>query len=139
MAQSERANLSRQDPQSIPRTKRILIADDDEHIRRLVRKRLEESGWSCEEANNGVDAISKARAEKPDLVILDLAMPIMNGFEAALVLQREMPNVPLVMLTMYGDVLKGLLPKPFGAQAVVAKSEGMSVLIERVQRVFGSA
>ena len=69
-------------------------------------------------------------------MILDLAMPIMNGFEAALILQREMPKVPLMMLTMYGDVLKGLLPKPFGAESVISKSEGMSVLIERVQRVF---
>ena len=98
----------------------------------MVRKDLEECGWICEEAENGVDAIAKARATEPNIIILDLAMPVMNGYDAAIVLNRELPNVPLVMLTSYGDVLRNCFTKTSGIKDVVPKSKGMSALIESI-------
>lgn len=115
------------------RVKRILIVDDDSRIRGIVRKNLEDRDWACEEAINGIDGISKARAFKPDLVILDVSMPLMNGFDAAVVLNREMPTVPLVMLTMYGDVLKKSNARPFEVKAIIGKADGIAALVSCIQ------
>jgi DNA-binding NarL/FixJ family response regulator len=81
---------------------RILIADDDIAIRRLLRRLLEErSGWEvCGEAVNGEDAVAKASELSPDLVILDLAMPQMNGLRAASEISGQYPLVPMLLLTV---------------------------------------
>jgi DNA-binding NarL/FixJ family response regulator len=96
-------------------SKSILIADDHETTRSLIRSFLEsKEGFEvCGEAVDGVDVIEKAIELKPDLIILDLAMPRMNGAAAASVLKRTMPNVPIILFTMYDEVMgkvRWLLP-----------------------------
>ena len=119
------------------RVKRILLVDDDFRIRQMVRKALEnELGWICEEADNGVDGISKARTLKPDLIVLDLSMPIMNGYDAATVLRREMPGVPVVMLTLYADVIGKTSANVIGVKAILSKTDGMAPLIRCVQTIL---
>jgi CheY-like chemotaxis protein len=88
-------------------SKSILIADDHETTRSLIRSFLEsKEGFEvCGEAVDGVDVIEKAKDLKPDLIILDLAMPRMNGAAAASVLKRTMPNVPIILFTMYDEVM----------------------------------
>ena len=78
----------------------ILIADDSQTIRSVLRTFLEsrEGFEVCGEAVDGVDAIEKAKELRPDLIILDLAMPRMNGAAAASVLKRMMPKVPIILL-----------------------------------------
>ena len=79
--------------------KNILVVDDNPSIRFLIRSLLENSGYSvCGEAEDGADAIEKAKELKPDLICLDLSMPRMNGAEAASVLKRLMPTVPIILL-----------------------------------------
>jgi CheY-like chemotaxis protein len=124
------------DLRNFPQAKRILVVDDDDAIRRIVRKGLEDSGWVCDEANNGIDAIAKARAVHPDLIILDLAMPAMNGYDAAMTLNREMPNTPVIMLTLYGDVLANSLPKTSSIKEVIPKSKGLSAVIQSVRKLL---
>ena len=82
---------------------RILIADDHELIRRGVRSLLEaESGWKVvAEASDGQDAIEKAKETRPDIVVLDIAMPRLSGLEAARRLNRLLPLVKVLMLTMH--------------------------------------
>ena len=85
---------------------RILIADDHAEARRGARRLLEEhAGWEvCGEAENGMEAIEKAAALKPDLVILDLSMPKMSGLDAARVIHRTTPQLPLLLFSLYaGD------------------------------------
>src|ERR1700678_3529746 len=88
--------------------KSILIVDDNAHIRGLVKKFIEyKKGlqvWG--EAIDGVDAIEKTRVLKPDLIILDLSMPRMNGLEAARVLKTNLTQVPIILFTNYAGEIR---------------------------------
>ena len=81
---------------------RILIADDDPTIRTLVRRLLEEhADWQvCSEAVDGVDAVSKVAQFVPDLAILDLGMPRMNGFQAAREIAKVNPSLPMLLISV---------------------------------------
>ena len=85
----------------------ILIADDSKTIRTLIRAFIENrAGFEvCGEAVDGVEAIEKAKELQPDLIILDLAMPRMNGAAAASVLKRRMPKIPIILFTMYDELM----------------------------------
>jgi DNA-binding NarL/FixJ family response regulator len=122
-------------------SKQILIVDDSDTCRRITRLFLESQlGLEvCGEAVDGVDAIEKAIALKPDLVVLDLAMPRMNGVEAASELRARMPRVPIVLFTMYDDVVGRALALSAGASIVVSKPDGGWKLIECVQSLLQAA
>src|SRR5260370_42291344 len=80
----------------------VLIVDDCPAVRTTLRSALEKPGSVvCIEASNGLDAIAKAEVSRPDLIILDSGMPGMNGFDAATVLQKTMPKVPVFMFTSH--------------------------------------
>src|SRR5579859_6575788 len=80
---------------------RILIADDDAAIRRLLRRLIEtHGGWTvCADARDGHEAVDKTEALRPDVVILDLAMPDMNGLQAAREISRNHPDLPMLLFT----------------------------------------
>jgi DNA-binding NarL/FixJ family response regulator len=122
-------------------SKHILIVDDSDTCRKITRLFLESQlGLEvCGEAVDGVDAIEKARALKPDLVVLDLAMPRMNGVEVASVLRAMMPGVPIVLFTMYDDTVGRDLALCAGANIVVSKPEGGWKLIECVRSLLQAA
>jgi DNA-binding NarL/FixJ family response regulator len=119
----------------------ILIVDDNALIRRYLRSCFEEnSDWAvCGEAINGRDAIEKARIFKPDLIILDLSMPVMNGFEAARELKRISPHVPLLMFTSYKTPNLEKEAVAAGCAAVFSKSDSQDLLIDRVQELLTAA
>jgi DNA-binding NarL/FixJ family response regulator len=105
--------------------KRILIADDDEDIRRVVRWFIE-SRTTCElcgEAVNGIDAIEKARALNPDLILLDYSMPAMNGIETGAVLKAMLPKVPVILFTSQDSGAIESAAISVGIRAVVAKTD----------------
>jgi len=114
---------------------RILVADDSDTVRRVVRSYLTQLGLDvCGEAADGEDTIEKARKLKPDLILLDVAMPRTNGIVVASVLKEMMPNVRIVMFTMYSEAIARAFPdKGLAVDVVVAKAEGMSRLAECVQ------
>jgi DNA-binding NarL/FixJ family response regulator len=87
----------------------------------------------CGEAANGTEAIRRAKELKPDLIIMDLAMPLMNGLEAASVLKNELPRVPVVLFTLYADVVHGPRSSIFGVTAVLSKDEGLAPLLACVK------
>ena len=122
-------------------SKHILIVDDSDTCRKITRLFLESQlGLEvCGEAVDGVDAIEKARSLKPDLVVLDLAMPRMNGVEVASVLGAMMPGVPIVLFTMYDDTVGRALALCAGANIVVSKPEGGWRLIECVRSLLHAA
>jgi DNA-binding NarL/FixJ family response regulator len=84
--------------------KRILIADDDPLVRNVLRFVLESQSRFkvCGEAVNGLDVIEKARTLTPDLVVMDVSMPVMSGIEAGSVLKVMLPQVPVVLYTIAG-------------------------------------
>jgi two-component system, chemotaxis family, chemotaxis protein CheY len=120
--------------------KRILIADDSETIRKVIRTFLEghEGFEVCGEAANGVDAIEKAKELKPDLIILDLAMPRMNGAAAASILKSTMPDVPIILFSMYDDFMSKLLSSAVPVDLVLSKPDGMNDMVAHVQDLLGS-
>jgi DNA-binding NarL/FixJ family response regulator len=121
-------------------SKRILVADDSDTVRRVVRSYLTQRDLDvCGEAADGEDAIEKAWELKPDLILLDAAMPRTNGIVAASVLKEMMPNVLIILFTMYSEAIARAFPgKGLAVDAVIAKADGMSRLAECVQSLLRS-
>ena len=119
----------------------ILIVDDNVVIRRMLRMEFEEtSGWEvCGEAKNGWEAIEKARELKPDVIVLDLAMPIMTGLEAAPVLRGMMPAVPIIMFTLHDNETVEREAFAVGVSAVVSKAASMKTLVDQAQDLLTAA
>jgi DNA-binding NarL/FixJ family response regulator len=108
----------------------ILIADDSLFIREALCKFFEQEDFNvCGEAENGKEAVDKAQELHPDLILLDLSMPVMNGLEATRVLKRMMPEVPVIMYSAYSDSSTEKAARSAGVWALVSKSENISVLL----------
>ena len=119
-------------------SKRILVADDSDTVRRSVYSYLTQRDFVvCGEAIDGEDVIEKAWELKPDLILLDVAMPRTNGIVVASVLKDMLPNVRIVLFTMYSEAVTRAFPrKGLAVDAVIAKSDGMSRLAECVQSLL---
>lgn len=118
--------------------KYILIVDDVDYVRKSVRDFLaNESCFEvCGEAVDGYDAIRKAKDLQPDLIILDLSMPRMNGIDAARILKKILPQTPIVMLTSHHPSVLGYDAQAAGIDAVVAKDGDMSLLMVSLQELL---
>jgi len=116
---------------------RVLLVDDGAAARRIVRVLLEDNtGFEvCGEAENGREGIEKAQELRPDLIVMDLLMPVMNGMDAARAIRRIMPNVPIVLLSGQSDLLTLNEARSVGISVVVSKTE-MSMLVEAAREVL---
>jgi two-component system KDP operon response regulator KdpE len=121
-------------PESFER-RRILVVDDEERMVRFIRMNLEHDGFLVNEAFNGKQAISKLRDVNPDLILLDVMMPDLDGFEV-LETVREISNIPVIMLTAKGeedDRVRGL---ELGADDYITKPFSPRELVSRVKAVL---
>ena len=109
-------------------------------VRTLIRKGLEAQSWLevCGEACDGMEAIEKARDLKPDLIVLDLSMPGMNGLEAAVKVQRILPRVPIILFTVHYEAAAKCAGLS-GIRAVLSKAAPMDALFAEIQRVLVAA
>src|SRR5262249_6684248 len=123
----------------MPSPRNSLIVDDNAAIRATVRSLIEEKTGLrvCGEAVDGLDAIEKARDLKPDLILLDLVMPKLNGATTASVLRRMMPRVPIILFTMYDDAADKL-GAAVGVDMVVSKPDGIHNLVQKVHHLLDS-
>jgi DNA-binding NarL/FixJ family response regulator len=121
--------------------KSVLIVDDSAHVRQALCElfKKETDFEVCGEAENGREGIEKAQQFRPDLIVLDLSMPVMNGFDSARVLKRLMPAVPLIMYSAFGDKLAENQARLIGISEVVSKSDQPSVLIHKARALLYSA
>lgn len=96
-------------PESRKGGKRILVVDDEAHIRELLRQELEAQGYSIHEAKDGIEAVEQAKQVKPDLIILDVMMPGINGFDVAAVLKNDpvTMDIPIIIHSIVDDVERG--------------------------------
>jgi DNA-binding NarL/FixJ family response regulator len=118
---------------------KILIVDDSSMMRRALRRWIEQNpNWKvCAEAPNGAVAIEKVKELLPDLVILDLSMPVMNGLEAARHIKEIAPTTPMVMFTMYVNDALTKDAQAAGIQRVVSKTESvMNQLITSISSLL---
>jgi DNA-binding NarL/FixJ family response regulator len=114
--------------------RRILIADDEASIRHAVRAFIEsQSPFEVWEAVDGTDAFHKAVLLNPALIVLDLSMPKANGVEVALLLGKLLPGTPIVLYTMFDEVFGQPTVRTLGIASIVAKNEGVSTLLRRIE------
>src|ERR1700741_3962237 len=116
----------------------VLIVDDNASIRQALCElfKREADFEVCGEAENGKEAIAKAQALHPDLIVLDLSMPIMNGLDAARELKRLMPTVPLIMYSSFGDLFGEAQARLIGISEVVSKSQPAAILVNKARRLL---
>jgi DNA-binding NarL/FixJ family response regulator len=121
--------------------KTILLVDDSDFERFTIRAAVEglTNFRVCGEASNGVEAVKMATELKPDLVVMDLAMPLMNGLEAASLLKNSIPGVPIVLLTLYAEEVHEPRSSAFGVATVLSKADGLAPLLECLDKLLGSA
>jgi CheY-like chemotaxis protein len=126
-------------------TPQILVVDDEKHIRALLRQQLEEVGYSVIEAQNGREAIHLATEERPDLIILDILMPGLDGFEVTTILKQnnETSDIPIMILSIVEDREKGYrlgvdgyLTKPVDTEELLRT---VSLLAARGQQISAPA
>jgi len=120
---------------------RILIVDDSAPLRKSLRRCFEcEPGWQVSgEATNGKEAIQKACELHPNIILLDLSMPEMNGLEAAKALKKLMPSVPLVMFTSFVTANLEREALACGICRVIVKSDPMGKLVGCVRSMVAEA
>ena len=118
--------------------KKVLVVDDEEFVRQLIQIKLKFCGIQTIEAENGVEAIEKALAEKPDLILLDIMMPKMNGFETCQRLKAidETSHIPIVMLTARGDPSAKERGESAGALEYLTKPFSPQKLAERIIEIL---
>ena len=114
----------------------VLIADDHAVIRDLLSSLLATHGFEVCKASDGAEAVRIAREKCPDLVVLDLAMPVMSGLDAARVLKAKMPNIPLVMFTNTIGPGVEREAQSAGISAVFSKSASPTLLVDAVSALL---
>jgi DNA-binding NarL/FixJ family response regulator len=121
------------------RKKRVLIVDDNLAVRSMVRQvfAVEADFEVSGEAENGLEAIRTAEALKPDLVILDLTMPIMTGLDAAPQLLQRLPTVCIILFTVEDCTELKRLAQAQGIHAVVSKQQAVSELVSQARSLLG--
>ena len=114
---------------------KILIVEDEANIRELLRLYLEREGYTVLEAENGVEGIKKWKSDKPDMLLLDVMMPVMDGWEVCREIRAE-SDVPIIMLTAKGETADRVSGLEMGADDYIVKPLEMPEVIARVRAVF---
>lgn len=119
-----------------PKRVRVMVVDDSAIVRQQICKLLltQTDIEVCEECGNGAEAVEKTRCYRPDLVLMDVSMPTMNGIEAAKVIHAENPGIQIVVLSQHDS--SGFLKEAFGAgvSGYILKSNAVADLIPEIRR-----
>jgi CheY-like chemotaxis protein len=128
-------------PEKQKPTPTLLICDDNPSIRYLLRTYVESRTpfEVCGEAEHGMDAIEKAKQLQPDLVLLDLSMPVMTGAEAAVILKRTVPRTKIILFSMHLDDVSKSLGTAIGVDLTLSKSDGISKLADHLRDLLSPA
>ena len=113
----------------------ILVVDDEPKVARLARDYLEKNGFRVQTAGDGQTALAIARREKPDLVILDLMLPVLDGREVCRILRRE-SDVPIIMLTALSEEIDQVTGLEIGADDYITKPFSVRALVARVRALL---
>jgi two-component system alkaline phosphatase synthesis response regulator PhoP len=115
--------------------KHILVVDDEPRIAEIARDYLQRAGYTVTTAGNGVDALAIARTRRPDLIVLDLGLPHMDGLDVTRALRKQ-SNVPVIMLTARVEEVDKLVGLELGADDYLTKPFSPRELVARIRAVF---
>ena len=115
--------------------KKILVVDDEESIRFLYKEELEEEGFIVELAQNGKDALEKLPLFKPDLITLDIKMPVMDGIEALKRIREVERQLPVILCSAYGDYKQDLTT--WASDAYIVKCADLTDLKTTIRKLLG--
>jgi two-component system, OmpR family, alkaline phosphatase synthesis response regulator PhoP len=120
--------------------KKILIVDDEQDIREVIKKKLEENKFSVRTAANGEEALVICKSDKPDLVILDIAMPLMDGYQVCENLRKDKTtqDIPVLFLTSKDLSPESILEhsRDLGACGYLPKPSSIGVLLEKIKEIL---
>jgi CheY-like chemotaxis protein len=126
------------DPKKRGEGKTVLVVDDSEVLRKAIEKAFLSEGFkSCVEAENGKEAIEVAKKCQPDLIILDLSMPVMNGLQAAPILRSMFPKIPIFLFSFYADAVSEHLAAMAGISLVISKDEPLPKVVDKAHEMMG--
>ncbi len=126
-------------PKANTKHARILIVDDQREIIEIIRHRLGNSGWQIIAASNGQEGLEKAISEKPDLILLDTMMPIMNGHQMLAQLRKapETKDIPVIMCTGCSEADDILKASTYNVSDYITKPFNLAELGARIKQVLG--
>lgn len=122
-------------------TTRFLIADDHEMMRKALRDLINSHvGWQvCAEAKDGSEAVAHAKELHPDVILLDLAMPVMDGMRAAREIRKTAPETPMIMFTLHASPEIEEQAKDAGIRQVISKAKNGVRLVTAIEQELGDA
>jgi CheY-like chemotaxis protein len=126
------------DPRKPGKGKTVLVVDDSPVVRKAIENAFLSDGFKiCVEAENGKEGIEVAKQCRPDLIILDLSMPVMNGLEAAPILRKLFPKIPIFLFSLYANDLSEEVIAKAGVDLVVSKTEPLPKLVAKAHEMLG--
>jgi CheY-like chemotaxis protein len=119
--------------------KTVLIADDQAFMRHILGTDLASHGYTIHYAENGRDAVAKAKEITPDIILLDIMMPVMDGYEACVLIRKEsaLKQIPVIFLTANAQKSAIIKAVQAGGNDYAVKSPDSSVLIQKMQKILG--
>ena len=118
---------------------RILLVDDNPSVRAAIRSFfLSETKFDvCGEAQDGLSALQKAKELRPDVIVMDLSLPLLNGAEVSAAVKSELSGIKVVAFSMYADELGKAIAPTFRIDAMLPKALGVKALAETIERLLG--
>jgi CheY-like chemotaxis protein len=128
------------DPKKRGEGKTVLVVDDNVFVRKAIETAFLSDGFkTCVEAKNGQEGIEAAKGCRPDLIILDLSMPVMNGLQAAPILRKLFPKIPIFLFSLYSNDLSKEDAAKAGVDWVVSKTEPLSKVVDKAHEMMGTS
>lgn len=115
---------------------RVLIVDDEDALRTILSSELASAGYEVATASDGEEGITEVKNRKFDLVLLDIKMPKLDGFEVLKFIKKEHPAVKVIMLTGFADLKNAIESKKYGAEDFVSKPYDLVDLLTTIERVL---
>ncbi|MEK6266402.1 MAG: response regulator transcription factor [Clostridium sp.] len=117
---------------------KVLVVDDEEHIQELIKFNLEKNGYKVILADNGIDAIKLAKENLPQLMLLDLMLPGMDGLDVCKAIRKDssMSNMPIIMITAKGEEIDKIIGLELGADDYITKPFSVRELVARIKAIL---
>ncbi len=115
---------------------KILIVDDQKGVRRLLEELFNKGEWEVRVAGDGLEAINKVKEMVPDLILMDVKMPNMNGLEATREIRKMNPGIPIIMMTAYGEIEVVKQALDAGVRKCISKPFDIMVLRDMVDNLI---